>query len=235
MGREVFYNIITVLMLMFTVAAVIILGGLAVLLPEQTPVAVQPTVFELPSATPTIRGPTQEPTPQDTPTLPLAPSLTVTPSPTATTTLTPTPDATQLRETAIVRETEDFDPTNTPIPPAYVVEDEAVDYEPNPAGDGGCDVSVVAGNVLDADDEGVEGLTITLTGDDLDRTELTGNEPQYGDGGWEFVLGDGPRGEVVFIQLFDADGDPLSASIAVELIDECDVNRAILTFVAAEG
>ena len=235
-GRETFYNIITVLMLTLTVFAIVVLGGLAVLLPEEAEVtAEEPTVFVVPSATSTLRGPTQEPTRRATATISPSPTISPTPTITPTITLTPTLDATEIRGTEIVRLTEEFDPTDTPVPPEYVVQDATIDYDENPVSNGGCSVSVIAGDVLDEDGEGIEGLELRLEGDDLERTEISGNEPQYGDGGWEFVLGDGPRGEVVFIQLFDSDGEPLSLQIAVQLFDECSDNRALLTFVPAEG
>lgn len=99
-----------------------------------------------------------------------------------------------------------------------------------------CDWLIIAGQVWDLQDAPMKALTLRLFGElggfAIDRSLLTGSSPDFGESGYEFLLQDlvvNSR-EAIFIQLFDADGIPLSHPYAIETFQDCQKNLILVNF-----
>ncbi len=163
--------------------------------------------------------------PTFTPTLPLvAPQIT----PLATSTMppkftaTPSPTLTRI-------------PTDIPMP--FILKGKAEMFSSDLLRpDLSCDWLIIAGQVWDLQDSDITGDWITLSGSlgnfVVDISEKSGNAPRYGDSGYEFVI-QNPRlttVDTLWIQLFDANGNPLSNAYAVETSDSCQQNLILINF-----
>lgn len=183
--------------------------------PPDTPV---PTLF-IPTFTPTPRvlPPTWTPTATLEPTFTVTPSATVTETPTAT--FTPAP------------------PTDTPQVSAYrYLMRGSPDYLPGKVihPDEGCKLWV-AGQAFDLKGAPVVGITVQIGGV-LDRSlyllTLTGTAPQYGTGGYEFVLAEQALAskESVWVQLLDQEGYALSPRVYFNTYADCEKNLILVNF-----
>ncbi|NIR59142.1 MAG: hypothetical protein GWO02_06305, partial [Gammaproteobacteria bacterium] len=181
-----------------------------------------PTQFALPSATPTLGGPTPpagqaaaEPTSNPQPTAEVAvsgavftaepshtPRPTTTPLPTALPTDTPEPTATGTAEPT----TAPTEAAATEAGFAYVQRGE-ITYRDNFANDAGCDWAGIAGQVFDAAGNPEDGVILHLTGSGLDqRTESGTASEAYGPGAYEFYLSGAPIAGAYRVQIEDGDG-----------------------------
>ena len=66
---------------------------------------------------------------------------------------------------------------------------------------------------------------------------VTGEESVYGPGGYEIKLADNPieSEKTVLVQIFDLDGNPLSAPIYFSTYESCEKNLIILNFVRSDS
>jgi hypothetical protein len=173
-------------------------------------------------------------TPSPTPKPVLPSTWTPTPSPTVTETPTQIPIDTPL-------------PTleNTPIPTAdlesgttFGKQNGSPTYEINTSHlDAGCNWLGAAGQIFDNDGAPVSGILVeaggTLSGVEISGITLSGMAPDYGEGGYELILGDSPaasNGEI-WIQLLDQANLPLSDKTYFQTFDSCDSNLIKINFV----
>jgi len=97
----------------------------------------------------------------------------------------------------------------------------------------------VAGQVFDMDDTPMMDLVVEFGGELANQTvfglAITGQAEAYGEGGYEFKLGDEPIASTgtVWAQVFDLDGNAISSPIYFSTFDNCEHNLIILNFVQA--
>lgn len=221
------WNILSILIVLAIVGLVVFYGSIffnphSALNPF--PPAPLPTMLTYPTATKT-------PIP-----LPATYTPTVTIQPTATETLfptwTPIPSFTPffLGVSATPAETLSsspglpFDATITHIGSDY--------FHP----DAGCNWMGVAGQAVDMNNSPVLYLTIhisgTVGGKFIDYYSLTGTAPNYGQAGFEFVLGDKAIASTntLWIQLVDQQNLPLTDQIKLTTYNDCNKNLVMIRF-----
>lgn len=245
-GQASFYNLVTAITLILTLAACLAIVFFARSSDIGSQVATEPTVFLIPSQTPTFEGPTPNATWTASPTVTLTftPTVTKTPTPTETPTVTPTSTATNTPSI-----TPSFTPsntptiTNTPLPTNTAlptatreVSDEyaqlgSVTLTSNYANTAGCDWAGIAGRVFDVDGDPQDGVRVTVWNDDFSFTEISGTAPQYGGAGWwERAISDRPIRGRWYVQVVDESGNPKSPRVTVNMRDNCSQNLALVNF-----
>lgn len=173
-----------------------------------------------PTITPIQLQPTWTLTPvnvTETPTL--LPTFTLEPSPTLVSLVTPS--ITPL-------------PTKTPKAPffANVTYIDSTIIHP----DLGCNWQGVGGTIVDANNTDMLRITIRLVGfyDSKTKNELTVSSiaPAYGKSGYEFFLGKVPLTSkgLLYIQILDQAGLPLSDNIYIDTFNDCSKNLALVRF-----
>jgi hypothetical protein len=237
------YNLVTTLMVVVSVLTAIIVAAVFFVVGPPAPVpVVTPTLYEIPSATATLAGPTVNPTwtltptltytPTPTNTLTVTPSLTPTPTATSTVTNTPTPTNTS---TASPRPPNTNTPvptrTHTPSPYDFVLRNGTITYTkydltPNI----GCHWAGIAGRVYDEDRNHITGMRVHVWGNGIDQRVRTGDYQAYGESGWEQYVADEPVDNVYRVQLEYSNGNPASEVIRVRTRDNCNHNLAIVIF-----
>ena len=168
---------------------------------------------------------TLEPTWTASPTLEMTP--TSTPRPTFTPISTDTPFS-------LVPATRTPKPTNTPKAPfsASVTQVESTLIHPDLA----CNWAGIGGTVVDANNSPVIGTVIvlrgTLNGNTVDLTTVTGINKEYGESGYEFVIGNAPIAstKTLYVQLVDLSGIPLSDKVEVSTSADCTKNLVLVRF-----
>jgi hypothetical protein len=72
----------------------------------------------------------------------------------------------------------------------------------------------------------------SLDGQDVEMLSMTGTATQYGEGGYEFVLGEKPvaSSETLWVELFDQAMLPLSDKIGFNTYSECTKNLTLVNF-----
>ncbi len=181
-----------------------------------------PTQFVPPTATitPIQLGATWTPTFIDvTDTATLAPTITLQPSPTTFSLVPPT-------KTPI--------PTSTPKAPysATVSAIESTIIHP----DLSCNWFGVGGSVVDAQNAPVLYMTLRLTGTvdgkPIDKVTVSGTTLDYGQSGFEFVLGDKPiaSNKLLTLQLLGQDGLPKAENVYVITYNDCKKNLILVRF-----
>lgn len=247
-GSPQAYNLVTAVMLALTVVSIITIGVMALNASGDSDLAPTPTLFQFPSETPGLAGPTMN-----------APaSVTVAPTATATNTATPeetavteTPEGTPEDEITPTRRatwtatpsitptsTATATPTNTATPTAtstpnpfdYVLRDGQITYTSNYANSSGCNWAGIAGLVFNAQGGHKTGVVVHLTGNGKDLKTTSGSATDYGASGWEFKLGDAPLAATYVIQLETSAGVDLSPQITVNTVNNCQNNLALLFF-----
>jgi hypothetical protein len=241
--RTRLYVFVTRLMLVLTALAACLVVVLAVTLPRSRPqqqaVGPTPTLFVLPSLTPSdtptatdtpTRTPLPSVTPSRTPTLTRTPTITRTPRPTSTSTNTPTPTAT-LTPTPTRTLTPTPSPTRAPYD--YVLRGGTVNFRQSlyasTAGIG-CNWAGLAGLVYGLSGSPRQGIVVHVTGTNFDRRVTSGSAPAYGPSGWEVSVGNSPSSGVFRVQLEDAGGRLLSDVVSVQMRANCNENLAVLVF-----
>jgi hypothetical protein len=242
-GSVWLYNIITLVML--GVSGAVTIAMLMIASDPSTPVnpfppriGPLPTVYRIPSSTPTIPRPTLPPT--WTATLTGTPAASATLSPTPTITYTPTDTATPL-PTPTYTPTPSFTPTITPLasdtptpsptpPYPYALRNSSIEYRANFANKAGCDWAGIAGQVLKENGKHKTGLIVHVWNPGLDERVKSGDAPDYGESGWERSVNDHPVDVIFYVQLEDSSLKPLSEVVAVQMIASCDKNLAYLVF-----
>lgn len=157
----------------------------------------------------------------------LPPTWTATIEPTSTRTPTPTTPP----------------PTNTlpvvsPIPTAlpYNLQTGTPTYTENFLNSLGCQWMGIAGQVFSLEEEPAIDVWIhlggQLSGKILDLLSLPGSAPGYGEGGYEFKLSDGPIASenLVWIELIDPAGNPLSSRVYLTTKESCKENLILVNW-----
>jgi hypothetical protein len=141
---------------------------------------------------------------------------------------TPTPEPTAV-------------PTNTPAPtinPANVPFSTTIKYIESAIfhPESGCNWAGVSGEVFDIKGSPVAGLQVilkgTYNGQSVQKVTVTGMDPLYGKGWFEFPLGDKPLDSkgLLSIQLLDQAGIPLSQNTAFDTFADCKKNMVQVRF-----
>jgi hypothetical protein len=229
------FNILTIIALLASVCLCLFFLTIFVspnmaLNPFPPPTAIQP--LELPTATWT---PIQLPATW-TPTATIVPADTWTPQPSVTPGVTSTP-------AVLPSETGRFTATSTPRPSATPrptgapftadvrpVDGTVVDLEH------GCDWWGVGGQVTDLSGTPIRGLQVilkgALNGQAISLFTVTGTVPVYGQGGYEFKLGDVPQNtnDAMYVQLLDQAGLPISEQVDFDTFADCSKNLILIRF-----
>jgi hypothetical protein len=186
-----------------------------------------PTFYLTPTPTTTIIGLA----PTWTPTLTMQPSPTRTKAPTWTSVpalITPTATITPPANASAGAE------TTTTIMPASAVISYVASTTMHP--DLACKWMGVGGIVLDVDKKPLLFQTIqlggTLNGKAVTGQVLSGNDPAYGNSGFEIKLADSAidSTQTLWIQLFDNNGKSLTDKIYFDTYSDCQKNLAMIVF-----
>jgi hypothetical protein len=229
------FNILTIVALLASVCLCLFFLSIFVnpsmaLNPFPPPTAIQP--LQLPTATWT---PQQLPATR-TPTVTIEPSVTWTPQPSVTPGVVNT-------VAALPTETSRFTATSTPRPSATprptgapfsasVVPIDSTIVHP----EFGCNWWGVGGQASDLKGNPVRGLVIKLAGvlnnQQISMLTVTGTAPVYGQGGYEFKLGDVPQNtrRAMYVQLLDQAGLPLSEQVYFDTTADCAKNLILIRF-----
>lgn len=182
------------------------------------PLRVKPTATSLPAGVTIEPSPTETNAPvlsaTSTPTQTLQPTATQTPLPT----LTHTPTPTEKPMPFVIKGTPKGYP-NSMLFPQYDCEE----------------YLFIGGEILDLRDAPILGLTVklggTYGGSQVDLTSESGDVSVYGESGFGFVLENQRiRESGLTIQLFDANGEALSAQTYLSITGNCDSNLVIVNY-----
>src|SRR5574341_130467 len=224
------YNLVTIAMLILTFAV-----GVGVIFLSYNASQVQgtrtgqATPFVIPTFTPTLIGPTVNPTWTITPTATITPTPTVTRTPTPTSTLTPTITPTPTNTPTATNTplpTNTPGPTSTPLPgqsytftgPTYTT----ATY--------GCNWSGVAGQVFDRAGNPQLGILVRVFGGGIDQVVTSGSATLYGNAGWERSFNNALITGTFYVQVVDSAGNALSPEVTVSMTSNCATNLAIINF-----
>jgi len=177
-------------------------------------------------------------TPTNTP-APIKLEATWTPSPTLemTPTRTPLPTWTPIftdTPFSLVPPTRTPKPTSTPKAPftATIQQVDSTIIHP----EFGCNWAGIGGTVVDTNNSDVIGTVVVLRGfldgKTVDLTTVSGINKEYGQSGYEFVLGTAPiaSNKTLYVQLVDQSGVPLSNKVEVVTSAECTKNLVLVRF-----
>jgi len=166
-----------------------------------------------------------EPTWTASPTLEMTPTRT--PPPTWTPIFTDTPFS-------LVPPTRTPKPTSTPKAPfaASVQQVDSTIIHPEFA----CNWAGIGGTVVDTNNSDIIGTVVVLRGfldgKTVDLTTVSGINKEYGQSGYEFVLGTAPiaSNKTLYVQLIDQSGVPLSDKVEIITSGDCTKNLVIVRF-----
>ena len=225
-----FWDLLAIVTVLATLAAVATFAYL--LVSPNTPLAPlgpqMPTAFLLPSATitPIQLEATWTPTfiqGTDTPTL--APTITLEPSNTPISLVPPTKTPTATRPPTA---------TATPKAPDSVTFSAIESTIIHP--DQGCAWTGIGGTVVDASGAPVLYRTLRLTGSFdgklVDKLTVSGTALDYGQSGFEFVLGNAPvaSSKTLTLQLLDQGGLPLAPNVYIVTYNDCKRNLILVRY-----
>jgi len=100
----------------------------------------------------------------------------------------------------------------------------------------GCNWAGIGGTVVDASNSPVIGMVVVLrgflSGSSVDLTTVSSVNPEYGQSGFEFVLGNTPvaSNKTLYVQLVDQSGIPLSDKVEITTSSDCAKNLVIVRF-----
>jgi hypothetical protein len=133
-------------------------------------------------------------------------------------------------------------PTFTPLALEAATEDAAVFpftlrnasvlYQPNGNGKG-CDWASIAGTVSDVDSKPLSNYAVRVVGAGRDEKVFSGSALTFGAGGFELFLNGAPLAGDYTVQLYSAQGEPLSEVYTVTTRTDCQQNVAVVNFVRA--
>lgn len=161
-----------------------------------------------------------------------SPTLELTPSNTPPPTWTPIPSATSF---SLIPPTKTPKPTNTPKAPFGALSVTNVDstlIHPEL----GCNWAGIGGTVVDLNNSNVIGMVVvlrgTLNGKTIEQQTVTGINKEYGQSGYEFVLGSAPiaSSKTLYVQLVDLQNIPLSEKVFVTTSTDCSKNLVLVRF-----
>lgn len=107
--------------------------------------------------------------------------------------------------------------------------------------DQGCQWIGLAGQVFDANGVGVSGISVqvsgSIDGESFQWKTLTAEQSPFGPGGYEIFLTNhvSTTPQAALVQLYDAQGQPLSDPVPVIIPDQCDQNLILVNFVNSES
>ena len=165
------------------------------------------------------------------PTWTASPTLFVTPTNTPRPTFTSLPTNTPF---SLVPPTRTPRPTNTPRAPftASASNVESTLIHPELA----CNWAGIGGTVVDNNGSHVIGTVVvlrgSLNGNSIEQQTVSGINKEYGQSGFEFVLGNAPvaTNKTLYIQLVDQSNLPLSDPIYVTTSADCSKNLVLVRF-----
>ena len=160
-----------------------------------------------------------------------SPTLEMTPTSTLRPTFTPLASSTPF---SLVPPTKTPKPTSTPKAPftASVSQTDSTLIHPELA----CNWAGIGGTVVDASNSPVIGVVIVLRGslDNklIDQPTVSGITKEYGQSGFEFVLGTAPikTDKTLYVQLVDQNNIPLSDKIYFSTSTDCAKNLVLVRF-----
>jgi hypothetical protein len=135
--------------------------------------------------------------------------------------------------TATLVETESVSESPTPIfEPQYILQSGNPIYLPNfnhPEAE--CAWMGVAGQIFDS--SGIEVRDLIIRSGEL--TSVTGQVPAYGPGGYEIQLTNAPvdSNNLYWVQVFTAEGQPLSNQIFFTTYNDCGQNLILVNFISS--
>ena len=161
-----------------------------------------------------------------------SPTLVMTPTDTPRPTFTPISTSTPF---SLVPPTKTPKPTSTPKAPftASISQTESTLIHPDLAA---CAWAGIGGTVVDASNSPVIGVVIVLRGSLdgklIDQPTVSGINKEYGQSGFEFVLGNAPvkTDKTLYVQLVDQNSVPLSDKIFVSTSTDCAKNLVLVRF-----
>lgn len=165
------------------------------------------------------------------PTWTASPTLQLTPSNTPRPTFTPFFTSTPF---SLVPPTKTPKPTSTPKAPfsATVQQVESTVIHPDLA----CNWAGIGGTVVDSNGSHIVGTVVvlrgTLNGKTVEQPTVTGINKEYGQSGFEFVLGNAPIAttKTLYVQLVDLQNIPLSDPVYVTTSSDCTKNLVLVRF-----
>lgn len=232
-GPMQIWDMLSILMLVITVC----LGGyfLLVYINPQSNLNILPPgrgVFAPQSPTETPAPIKLEPTWTASPTIEVTPSNT--PRPTFTPFFTDTPFS-LVPPTKTPKPTNTAKPTKTPKAPFTAISVTNVDSTViHP--DLGCNWAGIGGTVVDANNSPVIGTVVVLrgflSGSSVEQQNLSGINKEYGESGFEFVLGNAPIAshKTLYVQLVDLSNVPLSDKVEITTSNDCAKNLVLIRF-----
>lgn len=258
-GGSRIYNIITLLFLLLSVAAcvmvILALSGPPAADPNAAiDAASLPTFQVLPTLTASATlTPTDLPTFTPTATQTLVPSITPPPSattvpsatpvpPTATFTLAPSATITQTpgptsTSTATPTATNTDVPTPapsptgpTPSPFPFDVRGNGPNYTVNFANTAGCAWQGIGGQVFDVNEQPLNNIQVHVYGNNFNQFTISGSNTLYGAGGWEISVGTQISTTSFIVELLSPQGTIISPSVTVTFPGDCSRNLAVVNF-----
>lgn len=164
------------------------------------------------------------------PTWTISPTIELTPSNTPRPTFTPFATDTPV---SLFPPTRTPKPTKTPKAPfsASVSQVESTIIHPDFA----CNWAGIGGTVVDANNSPIWGQVVVLRGildgKTIEQPTVSGINKEYGESGFEFVIGNAPiASTTLYLQLVDQSGLPLSDKISVKTSSDCAKNLVLVRF-----
>src|SRR6266540_4849851 len=160
-----------------------------------------------------------------------SPTLELTPSNTPRPTFTPFFTATSF---SLVPPTKTPKPTSTPKAPFSATTQQVESTVIHPELD--CSWAGIGGTVVDSNNSPVIGTVVvlrgTLNGDTIEQQTVAGINKEYGQSGFEFVLGSAPveSNKTLYVQLVDQQNIPLSDPIQISTSTDCSKNLVMVRF-----
>jgi len=98
-----------------------------------------------------------------------------------------------------------------------------------------CAWAGIGGTVVDANNSPIVGQVVVLRGSldgkTIEQQTVSGINKEYGQSGFEFVLGNAPiESTLLYVQLVDLSGIPLSDKISVKTSSDCTKNLVLVRF-----
>lgn len=160
-----------------------------------------------------------------------SPTLVLTPSDTPRPTFTPFSTSTPF---SLVPPTRTPRPTNTPRAPFGATTQQVESTVIHP--DLSCNWAGIGGTVVDLNGSHIVGTVVvlrgTLNGNTVEQQTVTGINKEYGQSGFEFVIGNAPvetRG-TLYVQLVDLQNIPMSDKIFINTSSDCAKNLVLVRF-----
>lgn len=159
-----------------------------------------------------------------------SPTIEVTPSDTPRPTFTPFFTNTPF---SLVPPTRTPRPTSTPKAPFGATTSQVESTLIHP--ELGCSWAGIGGTVVDARNSPLIGFVVVLrgalSGSTIEQQTVSGINKEYGQSGFEFVLGNAPvASTTLYVQLVDLSGIPLSDKISVPTSSDCTKNLVLVRF-----